>query len=48
VEIGSTSIIEFGPWVDQTPITVHPKQALEVVLDLFKNMGQVNAIFHCF
>ncbi|RKP04391.1 chloride channel [Thamnocephalis sphaerospora] len=38
-EIGSISIIEFGPWVDQTPITVHPKLALEVVLDLFKNLG---------
>ncbi|RKP27723.1 chloride channel [Syncephalis pseudoplumigaleata] len=38
-ELGSRSMLEFGPWIDQTPITVHPKQALEVVLDLFKNLG---------
>ncbi|KAI8056954.1 chloride channel [Syncephalis plumigaleata] len=38
-ELGSRSMLEFGPWIDQTPITVHPKQALEVVLDLFKSLG---------
>ena len=33
--------VDFGPYVDQTPITVHPKLPLETVMDLFKKMGSV-------
>ncbi|CAG8497699.1 7067_t:CDS:10 [Funneliformis mosseae] len=35
----SSNFIDFGPFIDQTPITVHPKLPLETVMDLFKKMG---------
>ncbi len=31
--------LELGAWVDQTPLSVPPAMALEVVMDLFKKMG---------
>ncbi|CAG8743484.1 4519_t:CDS:2, partial [Cetraspora pellucida] len=36
---GSSSFIDFAPFIDQTPITVHPRLPLETVMDLFKKMG---------
>ncbi|KAK9704630.1 glycerol ethanol, ferric requiring protein [Basidiobolus ranarum] len=39
VEGNSSSFIDFGPWIDQTPFTVHPKLPLETAMDLFKKMG---------
>ncbi|KAI8889173.1 hypothetical protein K501DRAFT_238942 [Backusella circina FSU 941] len=36
---GSSDIIDFGPYMDQTPITVHPKLYLETVMDMFKQLG---------
>ncbi|CAJ0838884.1 4161_t:CDS:10, partial [Entrophospora sp. SA101] len=35
----SSNFIDFGPFVDQTPITVNPRLPLETVMDLFKKMG---------
>ncbi|CAI2187703.1 2046_t:CDS:10, partial [Funneliformis geosporum] len=35
----SSNFIDFGPFIDQTPITVHPRLPLETVMDLFKKMG---------
>ncbi|KAG0182210.1 glycerol ethanol, ferric requiring protein [Apophysomyces sp. BC1034] len=36
---GSSEVLDFGPYVDQTPITVHPKLYLETVMDMFKQLG---------
>ncbi|KAI9321803.1 chloride channel [Dichotomocladium elegans] len=36
---GSTEVLDFGPYVDQTPITVQPKLYLETVMDMFKQLG---------
>ncbi|KAL0073735.1 chloride channel [Phycomyces blakesleeanus] len=36
---GSSDFLDFGPYVDQTPITVHPKLYLETVMDMFKQLG---------
>ncbi|CAG8733190.1 10084_t:CDS:2, partial [Gigaspora rosea] len=33
---GSSNFIDFAPFIDQTPITVHPRLPLETVMDLFK------------
>ncbi|CAJ0651301.1 13723_t:CDS:2 [Entrophospora sp. SA101] len=38
----SSNFIDFGPFVDQTPITVNPRLPLETVMDLFKKMGWSN------
>lgn len=37
--LGSSEVIDFGPYMDQTPITVHPKLYLETVMDMFKQLG---------
>lgn len=34
-----TGAIDFGPWVDPTPLIVQPEMDLEVVSDLFKRLG---------
>jgi chloride channel 3/4/5 len=31
--------VDFSPFVDATPITVHPRLSLETVMELFKKMG---------
>ncbi|KAL1935811.1 hypothetical protein VTP01DRAFT_4951 [Rhizomucor pusillus] len=36
---GSSDILDFGAYIDQTPITVHPKLNLETVMDMFKRIG---------
>jgi len=36
---GQTNSVDFGPYIDQTPIAVHPKLPLETVMDMFKKMG---------
>ncbi|KAI8391763.1 chloride channel [Radiomyces spectabilis] len=36
---GSSDVLDFGPYMDQTPITVHPKLHLETVMDMFKKLG---------
>ncbi|KAI9303843.1 chloride channel [Cunninghamella echinulata] len=36
---GSSEEVDFGPYVDQTPLTVHPKLYLETVMDMFKQLG---------
>jgi chloride channel 3/4/5 len=36
---GSSDILDFGAYMDQTPITVHPKLYLETVMDMFKQLG---------
>ncbi|RCI05164.1 glycerol ethanol, ferric requiring protein, partial [Rhizopus stolonifer] len=36
---GSSDVVDFGPYMDQTPITVHPKLYLETVMDMFKQLG---------
>ncbi|KAI7862646.1 chloride channel [Spinellus fusiger] len=36
---GSADVLDFGPYVDQTTITVHPKLYLETVMDMFKQIG---------
>ncbi|CAG8438917.1 9680_t:CDS:10 [Scutellospora calospora] len=36
---GSSNFIDFALFIDQTPITVHPRLPLETVMDLFKKMG---------
>ena len=35
----NADVLELGGWVDQTPLSVPPAMALEVVMDLFKKMG---------
>ncbi|ELU37695.1 Cl-channel protein [Rhizoctonia solani AG-1 IA] len=35
----SADIIQFGPWVNQTPLCVGPQLPLEIVTDLFNRMG---------
>ncbi|KAI9481109.1 MAG: chloride channel [Benjaminiella poitrasii] len=35
----SSDILDFGAYMDQTPITVHPKLYLETVMDIFKQLG---------
>lgn len=39
--LGSSEVIDFGPYMDQTPITVHPKLYLETVMDMFKQLGYI-------
>ncbi|KAI1314486.1 glycerol ethanol, ferric requiring protein [Mortierella claussenii] len=34
-----TNYVDFGPFIDQTPIAVHPKLPLETVAEFFKKMG---------
>ncbi|KAF9919947.1 glycerol ethanol, ferric requiring protein [Linnemannia zychae] len=34
-----TNYVDFGPFIDQTPIAVHPKLPLETVMEIFKKMG---------
>ncbi|CAO3598328.1 unnamed protein product [Absidia cylindrospora] len=36
---GSSEAVDFGPYVDQTPLTVHPRLYLETVMDMFKQLG---------
>ncbi|GAN04667.1 voltage gated chloride channel [Mucor ambiguus] len=36
---GSSEVLDFGAYMDQTPITVHPKLYLETVMDMFKQLG---------
>ncbi|ORY98910.1 chloride channel [Syncephalastrum racemosum] len=36
---GSSEVLDFGPYIDQTPISVHPKLDLEIVMDMFKQLG---------
>ncbi|CEI99296.1 Putative Chloride channel, other eukaryote [Rhizopus microsporus] len=36
---GSSDALDFGPYMDQTPITVHPRLYLETVMDMFKQLG---------
>ncbi|KAJ8660067.1 hypothetical protein O0I10_004295 [Lichtheimia ornata] len=36
---GSPEVLDFGSYIDQTPITVHPKLYLETVMDMFKQLG---------
>ena len=31
--------VDFGQWVDETPLTVSPKMPLEIVMQLFRRMG---------
>ncbi|KAF9584268.1 glycerol ethanol, ferric requiring protein [Lunasporangiospora selenospora] len=35
----ATNYVDFGPFIDQTPIAVHPKLPLETVMEFFKKMG---------
>lgn len=35
----ATSVVDFSRFVDTTPIAVHPGQALETVMEIFKKMG---------
>lgn len=35
----AADVLEFGPWVNQTPLSVAPQLPLEIVMDLFKRMG---------
>ncbi|KAG9101548.1 glycerol ethanol, ferric requiring protein [Ceratobasidium sp. 370] len=35
----AADMLEFGPWVNQTPLSVAPQLPLEIVMDLFKRMG---------
>jgi chloride channel 3/4/5 len=37
----AADMLEFGPWVNQTPLSVAPQLPLEIVMDLFKRMGCV-------
>lgn len=34
-----TNYVDFGPFIDPTPIAVHPKLPLETVMEFFKKMG---------
>ncbi|KAF8947267.1 glycerol ethanol, ferric requiring protein [Haplosporangium gracile] len=34
-----TNYVDFGPFIDQTPIAVHPKLPMETVMEFFKKMG---------
>lgn len=46
---GSSEVMDFGMYMDQTPITVHPKLYLETVMDMFKQLGYIypNSIMKC-
>ncbi|KAG9289779.1 hypothetical protein G9A89_015359 [Geosiphon pyriformis] len=35
----SSSFIDFGSFIDETPMSVHPRLPLETVVDLFRKMG---------
>ncbi|KAI7905616.1 chloride channel [Cokeromyces recurvatus] len=35
----SSDVLDFGAYMDQTPITVHPRLYLETVMDIFKQLG---------
>ncbi|EXJ84306.1 chloride channel, other eukaryote [Capronia epimyces CBS 606.96] len=35
----ATQTVDFSPYVDATPITVHPRLPLETIMELFKKMG---------
>ncbi|KAG0325749.1 glycerol ethanol, ferric requiring protein [Dissophora globulifera] len=37
--VNETNYVDFGPFIDQTPIAVHPKLPLETVMEFFKKMG---------
>ncbi|KAG9077315.1 glycerol ethanol, ferric requiring protein [Ceratobasidium sp. UAMH 11750] len=37
--VEAADMLEFGPWVNQTPLSVAPQLPLEIVMDLFKRMG---------
>lgn len=43
----SEDVLAFGPWVNQTPLTVAPQLPLEVVMQLFKRLGQVCFTLEC-
>lgn len=34
-----SKVVDFSPYVDHTPISVHPRLPLETVMELFKKMG---------
>ncbi|TPX38885.1 hypothetical protein SeMB42_g06130 [Synchytrium endobioticum] len=36
---GGSIVLEFGQYVDKTPLTVQPRVAFEFVMDLFKKLG---------
>ncbi|KAH9825825.1 putative chloride channel protein, partial [Teratosphaeria destructans] len=36
---GDAMTVDFSKFVDPTPLTVHPRQALETVMELFKKLG---------
>lgn len=38
-ELPATGHVDFGAWVDPTPLTVQPQLDLEVVTEMFKKMG---------
>ncbi|KAF2771539.1 chloride channel protein [Teratosphaeria nubilosa] len=37
--VGDAMTVNFSKFVDPTPLTVHPRQALETVMELFKKLG---------
>ncbi|KAG8977408.1 glycerol ethanol, ferric requiring protein [Tulasnella sp. 425] len=39
VSTAMDDVLDFGPWVNQTPITVAPQLPLEVVIQLFRQLG---------
>ncbi|KAG8929206.1 glycerol ethanol, ferric requiring protein [Tulasnella sp. 417] len=39
VSTAMDDVLDFGPWVNQTPITVAPQLSLEVVIKLFRQLG---------
>lgn len=45
---GSSDALDFGPYMDQTPITVHPRLYLETVMDMFKQLGYNQTFSHIF
>ncbi|KAK3390370.1 chloride channel [Podospora didyma] len=36
---GSSTSVDFSPYVDTTPVTVHPRLPLETVMELFRKIG---------
>lgn len=38
-EGGDSGFVDFSRYVDHTPLTVHPRLALETVMEIFKKMG---------
>jgi len=38
-DFGREAGIDLRPWIDQTPITVHPQFPIEMVNELFRKMG---------